>query len=418
MRGITFNVTVPSFLVGKALGRLTNAAVFGSLSGLRAREAPEADLPGRDWVRIEVVRAGICGTDLGTLSLKASPILEPFGSFPAVLGHEIVGKVVETGPATSRAAVGDRVVVDPMISCSVRGYAEEDLCPSCTAGFHSTCERAGEVGATLVGGAAMRPGTTIGYHASLPGGWSERVLAHDSQVFRVPESMDDDSAVMVEPLAVAMHAALRSRPFGSGPVLVIGSGPIALGAVWALRVAGYDGDLVAQVKRGHEAELARRLGASVTVAPGDEARSVLVDTGSNAYMPIMGPEVFAGGGFELVFDCVGSRDTLDQALRFASPRGRIVALGCTARMNRIDLTLLWAREIEVRGYVGYGLEDWKGDRVHTFDATLRAMAETTDAPFGEMVTHVLPLDRYREALSLAFDRRRSGAIKVAFDPRA
>lgn len=416
MRAVTFNVSVPSFLVGKSLGRATNSAVFGALSGLRARDVAEPDLPADDWARIEVTRAGICGTDLGTLALKASPILEPFGSFPAVLGHEIVGRIVEAGPA-SGFAVGARVVVDPMISCAVRGHPAQDACVSCRAGLHCTCERAGDEGAVVIGGEAMKPGTTIGYHASLPGGWSERIIAHGSQIFGLPETVDDDSAVMVEPLAVAMHAVLASRPLGDGPILVIGSGPIALGTVWALRAARYDGVLVAQVKRGAEADLARRLGASQAVSPGDEARSALIDTGSSAYMPIIGPEVFAGGGFPLIFDCVGSRNTLDQALRFARPRGRVVALGCTAEMRKIDLTLVWAREIEIRGSVGYGMEDWKGERVHTFEATLGALEKNPDA-VGEMVTHVFPLGRYKEALSCAFDRRRSGAIKVALDPRA
>ena len=417
MRAISFNVTVPSFLVSKALGRFTDSAVFGLLSGLRATNVEEPELPGQDWIRIEVARAGICGTDLGTLALKASPILEPFGSFPAILGHEVVGRVVETGKQVSRTAVGSRVVIDPMISCAVRGHPEGASCPSCRGGLHSTCERAGDEGTLQINGSALKAGTTIGYHASLPGGWCERMVAHESQAFEVPESVDDDTAVLVEPLAVGMHAALRSRPFGQGPVLVIGSGPIALGTVWALRASGYRGRLVAQVKRGNEASLARRLGASETVAPGNEARSALVDTGASAYMPIIGGEVFAGGGFGLIFDCVGSRETLDQALRFARPRGRIVVLGCTAQVRKIDLTLVWAREIEIHGYVGYGQEEWDGGTVHTFDATVDALVRT-NPPVKEMLTHVLPLGRYREALRLAFDRRRSGAIKVALDPRA
>ena len=416
MRAVTFNITVPSFLVSKALGRLTNSAVFGALSGLRYCEVDAPAPPADDWARIDVTRAGICGTDLGNLALKASPILEPFGSFPAVLGHEVVGRVAEAGPA-SGLDPGERVVVDPMISCAVRGFEEAERCPSCRKGFHCTCERAGDPGALEIGGAPMRPGTTIGYHASLPGGWSESMVAHASQLFRLPDSIDDDAAVMIEPLAVGMHAVLTSRPWGAGPVLVIGGGPIGLGVVWALRGAGYEGELVAQVKRGPEADLARRLGASDTVTPGDEARSALVGTGSSAYMPLVGAEVFAGGGFPFIFDCVGSRQTLDQSLRFASPRGRVAVLGCAAAMRKIDLTLVWAREIRVRGFVGYGAEEWKGGRVHTFDVVIEIL-QATDSPVSDLVTHVLPLARYKEALGHAFDRRRSGAIKVCFDPRA
>ena len=416
MRAVAFNVTAPSFLLSKALGRVTEAALFGRLSGLRRVETPCPELPGDDWVKVEVSKAGICGSDLATLTLKASPILEPFGSFPAVLGHEIVGRVVEAGPGVSRVGIGQRVVVDPMISCEVRGHPEAKTCPSCSVGLHSTCELAGEEGALNVAGSPMRRGTMIGFHASLPGGWGERLIAHESQVFPVGDDLTDDEAVLVEPLAVGMHAVLQARPLGSGPVLVIGSGPIALGTVWALRAAGYDGHLVAQVKRGHEADLAIKLGASETVSPGPEARSALIGTGAAAYMPIIGSEVFAGGGFPLIFDCVGSQQTLDQSLRFACPRGRIVVLGCAAEMRKLDLTLTWAREIEVKGYIAYGAEEWRGERVHTFDATLAALAEMR-SPISEMVTHAFPLSGYREALSTAVNRRISGAIKVVFDPR-
>jgi threonine dehydrogenase-like Zn-dependent dehydrogenase len=144
------------------------------------------------------------------------------------------------------------------------------------------------------------------------------MIAHESQLFPVDDRMSDKTGALIEPLAVGMHAALRSRPFGHGPALVIGSGPIALGTIWSLRAAGYQGELVAQIKRGHEADIARALGASDVITPGDEARQSLIDTGSSAYMPIIGDEVYAGGGFPLIIDCVGSGQTIKQALRYAA----------------------------------------------------------------------------------------------------
>ncbi len=75
------------------------------------------------------------------------------------------------------------------------------------------------------------------------------------------DALDDRTAALIEPLAVGMHAVLRMRPWGAGPVLVVGSGPIALGTIWSLRAAGYEGELLAQIKRGHEAKIARSLGA-------------------------------------------------------------------------------------------------------------------------------------------------------------
>jgi threonine dehydrogenase-like Zn-dependent dehydrogenase len=243
------------------------------------------------------------------------------------------------------------------------------------------------------------------------------MVAHESQLFPVDDAMDDNTAVLIEPLAVGMHAVLRMRPWGDGPVLVVGSGPIALGTIWSLRAAGYEGELVAQIKRGHEADIARALGATSVVSPGDEARQALVDTGAQGYMPIVGDEVYAGGGFPLIFDCVGSKITLQQALRFAAPRGRIVMLGCAAELKKLDLTFVWARELAVKGFVGYGREEWEGGHAHTFRITHDLLVQTA-APVQPMVTHVFPLGQYQDALSAAANRRKSKSIKVLLDPRA
>lgn len=415
MRAVTFNVTVPGYVLGKSLGRITEAALFGGLSGLRYGEVPELALPGDEWVKLDVLRAGICGSDLGNLTYKASPAMEPFGSFPAVLGHEVLARVIEVGPRVRRVEPGQRVAVDPVISCTMRGFTGASACRSCAAGLSATCARQGEEGDTVVGGKPLGRGMTVGYQADLPGGWSERMIAHESQLYPIDDAMSDHTAVLLEPLAVGMHAALRSRPFGSGPALVIGSGPIALGMIWALRAAGYAGELVAQIKRGHEAEIARSLGASDVVAPGDEARSALIDTGAQAYMPIIGDEVYNGGGFPLIFDCVGSGQTVKQALRFAAPQGRIVMLGCAAEIPKLDLTFVWARELQLKGYVCYGEEEWRGSTAHTFQITHDMLLET-GAPVEAMVRDVFPLSQYGSALSAARNRRRTGSIKVVLDP--
>lgn len=415
MRAVSFNVTVPGFLLGKSLGRVTEAALFGGLSGLRYGDVAAPALPGDHWVQLEVIKAGICGSDLGNLMFESSPAMEPFGSFPAVLGHEVVARVREVGPAVRRVQVGQRVAVDPVLSCTVRGFSEQHRCASCASGHYGTCERAGEEGEVVVNGHELRRGLTIGYHADLPGGWGERMIVHESQLYPVDDRITDRVGALMEPLAVGMHAALRTRPFGPGPALVIGSGPIALGAIWALRAAGYEGELVAQIKRGHEAEIARALGASEIVSPGDAARQALIETGASAYMPIIGDEVYSGGGFPLIFDCVGSEQTIKQALRYAAPRGEIVLLGCAAEIKKLDLTFVWARELRIHGYVCYGMEEWRGQRLHTFQVTHDMILET-GAPVDRIVTHEFPLNQYKEALSAAANRRRSGAIKVLLDP--
>ncbi len=413
MRAVHFDVTIPGFLLARSLGRWTETAVHGPLSRVRLREVEEPPLPGGRWVRLEVLGCGICGTDLATLAYRASPILEPFGSFPAVPGHEVLARVAEVGEEVRGVEPGDRVVVDPMLSCQVRGHAEG--CPSCVGGRHATCEEAGEEGSLHIGDEPLKPGLTIGFHADLPGGWGERMIAHESQLFRVPDGVSHRAGVLVEPLAIGMHAVLQAPPAPGDDVLVIGSGPIAFATIWALRASGFEGTIVAQTRRRGEGVLARALGATEVIRPGEEARASLVGTGARAYQPILGEEVFSGGGFPVLYDCVGSEASLAQALRFASPRGRVLLLGCAAEFRKLDLTLLWARELEVRGFVGYGRESWRGEALHTYEVVLRLLAEGA-LPVERMVTHVFPLEQYRNALSAAANRRRSEAVKVVLTP--
>jgi threonine dehydrogenase-like Zn-dependent dehydrogenase len=415
MHAVTFNVTIPGFLIGKGLGRLTESALFGGLSGVRYRDVSEPPLPGDEWVRLEILAGGICGTDISTLSFYSSPTMEPFGSFPAVLGHEILARVTEVGPAVRRFEVGQRVAVDPFISCTMRGYAGDAQCGSCARGLHCTCERAGEEGALRVAGEPLQRGTIVGYHADLPGGWAERTIAHESHLYPIDEALPNRAAALIEPLSIGMHAVLNMRPLGNGPVLVIGSGSIAFGTIWSLRAAGFQGELLAQVKRPREAALAKSLGASDTVSPGEEARRALLGTGAKGYKPIIGAEVYSGGGFPLIFDCVGNAGSLDQCLRYAAPRARIVVLGCAPEIPKLDLSFLWARELDVKGFVGYGAEEWRGERKHTFQVTHDLLVETS-APVQDIVTHTFPLADYRKALSAAANHRESGAIKVLLEP--
>ncbi len=416
MRAVTFDVSIPRFILAKTLGRVSDSAIYGGLSGVKMEDRPRLDLPGDRWVRIEVIKAGICGSDIGNLSYSSSPAMEPFGSFPAVLGHEILGRVTEVGKGVAGVEPGQRVTVDPFLSCEVRGHTGEQVCGSCSAGLHSTCENAGEDGVTLIDGKPMAPGTTQGYNRSMPGGWADELIAHEVQVFPIREELVDNAGVLIEPLAVGMHAALNAPPAHSKePVLVIGSGPIALATVWAIRASGFEGEIYSQTKRAHEAALARAFGASQIIAPGDQAREALIGTGARAYMPLVGDEVYAGGGFPLIYDCVGSKQTLSQAMRYATPRGRIVMLGCAHEIPKLDLTFIWAHELDIKGFVGYGREHFRGRDQHTFDITQDLLVES-GVPVQDMVTHVYPLGQYGDALKAAGNRRRTGSVKVLLDP--
>jgi threonine dehydrogenase-like Zn-dependent dehydrogenase len=412
VEAVEFRATIPGYLFARSVGRLRQSAPFGRFGTVSLGDRPEPGLPGPDWVLLDVQGCGLCGTDVSVAAYTFSLTLEPFSSFPAVLGHEILARVAEAGSAAGGLEVGQRVAVDPMIGCAVRGHPEP--CRACAAGQPPLCARSGDSGSIEIDGRPMRPGTALGFHADLPGGFTSRIVAHRSQVHPVPDGIPDDVAVLTEPLSIGVHGVVRTAPH-AGPVLVIGSGPIALATVWALRCSGYDGEIVCQTKRPTEAALARRLGATTTVTPGDHARRALEATGARSYDPMLGPEVFAGGGFPCVFDGVGTRSSLHQALRSCAAGGRVIVLGCAGVVPDLDLTLLWARQLTVQGYYGYGLETWEGTSLHTYEITYRWM-QGSPAGLGDFVTHRFPIRDYRHALRAATSRASSGAVKVILQP--
>jgi L-iditol 2-dehydrogenase len=385
-------------------GRLP-AVTAGWMPWLTLSRYPTPALPGPDWARIRPTLAGICGSDTSLLTGRASPILSPFASFPAILGHEVVGVVEEAG-AGAGVAAGQRVVVDPIISCFVRGL---DPCVACRDGLPALCRRAAE--------GSLSPGMLIGYCRDLPGAWSEAMLAHATQLYPVPDVVSDEAAVLVEPLACSLHAVLAARPGAGEKVLVVGGGTIGLGVLVALRLVDPDADVSIVVRHTRQAALAANLGASRVVLDrgGDGAQRAAVDvTGARAYRPIVGRAVLTGG-FDLVFDGVGSRGSVDASLRVVAPRGRLVLLGTAGELEHVDLTLAWARELRMIGSYVYGREASLPGAPHTFDYLLDRLAQPEAPPVAELVTHRFGLDRWREALAVATGRRRHASIKVVFD---
>ena len=368
----------------------------GRLPWLSVDRYDPPPLPGPDWVRLRPTLAGICGTDLGVLTGHASSILSPFASFPAVLGHEVVGVVEETGA---------RVVVDPVISCTMRGL---EPCRWCAAGQARFCLRPTE--------GALAPGLLVGFCADLPGGWSDGMIAHRSQLHAVPDSLSDEAAVLVEPLSVALHAVMARPPEAGSPVLVIGGGALGLCAVAALRLIAPESDVVLVARHPAQREMGARFGAAATVSGRHAAlQAAIRHAGARSHRSILGDEVLSGG-FSQVYDAVGSRRSLTDALRVTAPLGRLVLLGGPAEIGGLDWTLAWTRELRIEGTYVYGDEPSLPGRAHTMDEAIRLLAAHPELPIGELVTHRFPLDEWRLAMGAALGRARSGAIKVAFAP--
>jgi L-iditol 2-dehydrogenase len=362
-------------------------------------------LPARDpaaWVRVRPILSGVCGSDLALLTGRASAILSPFASFPAVLGHEVLARI-ESGPDAGR-----RVAVDPLIGCVVRGLTP---CRSCADGLPGTCLRQAE--------GDLAPGPMIGFCADLPGGWSDAMVVHRSQLHVVPDTVTDEEAVLVEPLSVAMHAVLQDAPRADERVLVIGAGTVGLCTLAALRLTDPTMDVTVVARHPAQARLADRMGAARILR---ERGPALLDAGgavvgAHAYRSIYGEAVLSGG-FDHVYDAVGSQGSLTAAIGLAAPRGRVAVLGGPGHLRDMDWTLVWTRELHVAGTYVYGNEPSLAGAPHTFDHVIELLAARPGLPLGELVTHRFALRDWRRAMSAAISRSRSGALKIVFEPEA
>jgi threonine dehydrogenase-like Zn-dependent dehydrogenase len=381
VRALVYERSLPRFAAARVVGALApgRGATVGPLH-LADVEPPE--LPGPGWVRVKPRLAGICGSDLATVDGKTSRYFEPLVSFPFTPGHEVVGELDD----------GSRVVLEPVLACGPRGI--DPPCPQCAAGRTQRCERQSF--------GQLEPGLQTGYCADTGGGWGVGLVAHETQLHRVPDDLCDEAAVLVEPAACAVHAA-RSVP-AVDAVAVVGAGTLGLCTIAALaRLPRRPGLLLATAKHPEQRALARSLGADVVVAPDELARAVRRATGS------LRAGAQLTGGAPAVVDCVGSEESVASSLSVVAPGGTVVLLGMPGRIS-LDLTPLWHREVRLVGSYAYGEED--GGR--TFDL---AFDLVRDAGLDRLLSATYPLDRYEEALAHAAEAGRRGAVKIAFDLR-
>jgi threonine dehydrogenase-like Zn-dependent dehydrogenase len=237
------------------------------------------------------------------------------------------------------------------------------------------------------------------------------LVAHRSQLHPVPDSMTDQRAVLVEPLACAIHAVLRARPEPGASVLVVGAGTVGALALMALRAFTGAGRVIVAAKHRRQADLARQLGATDVVDPAEAVTVLRRATHSYRLKPERGL-AYLLGGVDVAIDAVGSKSSLDLALRTTRAGGRVVLAGMPAA--GADLSPVWFRELEVAGAYATGTELTDEGPRSTFDLAIELAAE---APLEGMVGAEYPLARWREALDHAFAAGRLGTLKVAFNPQ-
>ena len=355
---------------------------------LRMADVDEPELPGPGWKRITPLLSGICGSDLSTLSGHTSRYFESLVSFPFVMGHEVVGLTEN----------GNRVVIEAVLGHAARGEALP---------FEGAHPADGCDHGHLIGG-HLEAGLQIGSCESTSGVWSTSMIAHESQLHVVPETMSDEAAVMIEPTASGVHAALRAHVQDGQTVVVLGAGTIGLTIIAALRAHTGAGTIVATAKYPEQRKLASDLGATTVAEPGEIRRAVRRITGSRMVGTVL------SGGADVVIDAVGSSASLEDAFAITRPRGRVVVCGMPGVVE-IDLAPLWHRETEMVGAYTYGTEELtNGTRAHTFTLATELVES---AQLDRLVTATYPLAQYKQALRHASESGRRGAVKIAFDFR-
>lgn len=398
MRTIYLDKNVPRMLAVKALRALWPGVVWSPISPLHDVQLPEPKLPGPRWLRVRNIQCGICATDLSLLQVKADPAIGG-AAVPGIqriyLGHEAVGEVVEVGPGVERFHVGDRVVIEarPFGSPNCHTQEIDPPCRNCAAGQSRFCEN-GSLGLGPLGVGA---------------GWGESYTAHESEVWPVPPDLSDDQASMIEPMSVALHAVLRRPPQAGEPALVLGAGIIGLLTLQALHVAAPDSPVTVLARYPQQIEAARRLGAAHVVSGGDLYAEMAAITGAKHYRAPLNKGMLLGG-FDVVYDCVGSGDTLRDALRWTRARGAVVLVGTTFSRVHTDLSPVYYQEVDLIGANTFGMEDWRGRRAHTFDLVIEMLQEGVLTVEG-LITHRFPFKDVRKAIAAANDKH-SGAIKV------
>jgi threonine dehydrogenase-like Zn-dependent dehydrogenase len=375
--------------VASALG--ASAAVRVAPLEYRTVDAPE--LPGDGWHRVRTRLSGICGSDLSMIEGHASIYFDDVVSFPLVPGHEVVGELDD----------GSRVAIEPVLGHAARGFPLP---------FDGAAPGDGDDYGHLTAG-DLEPGIQTGFCTSTGGGWAPEFVAHDSQLHRLGD-VPDERAVLIEPLAGGIHAALLAargesvRAAAAPIVAVLGAGTMGLAAIAGLVRYAPDTIVVVGARYPHQQREARRLGAHDVVPASELTRAVRRHDGCR----MIGDAL--SGGAHAVIDAVGSDDTIATALRVTRPRGRTVLMGMPAEVT-IDLTGLWHRETELVGAYTYGTEQLAdGSVAKTFDLA----AETADAfEVERWLSATYPLADFATAIAHAAAAGRRGAIKIAFDLR-
>jgi threonine dehydrogenase-like Zn-dependent dehydrogenase len=407
MQAITFHYSLPRFAFARLFGAFTPRAYLSFGGPTQLEQIPEPALLGDDWTVVRTALCGICGSDVKQVFMAASfdNPLSALVSFPQVLGHEAVGVIERVGPGVTDRHVGERVVLNPWLSCIPRGI--DPPCDACQRGQYPLC-------AHFTDG-ILPPGMHAGNSRTVTGGYAPLLPAHKSQLFPIPDGVSFDQAVLADPFSVCLHAILKAPPAGGALALVYGAGVLGLLSVAVLRTLYPSARIVVVARYPHQAEMARNMGAERVIRTRDPAEVVetvaeMVD--ARVYRPQRGLPWLVRG-VDVIYDTVGSAETLEVGVRVATPRASIVITG-VGIPARFEWTPHYFKEIVLLGSNGFGVEEHGAVRLHAVEHYLRLVKEgRLDA--SSLITHRFRLEQFREAFSVMHSKARHNAVKALFD---
>ena len=397
MKALVFRHSLAREAASAVGGRVDRRAFVSRLAPVRLEDVEELPLPASDWVRVRTTFSGLCGSDVKQILLNGSRDnpLTALVSFPHVLGHEVVGRRIDTD---------ERVLLNPWLSCVPRGI--DPPCAACLAGRYPWCRnfRAGGLPVSI----------HLGNCAGAAGAHAERFAAHESQLFAIPDGVSDEAAVLADPVSVSLRSILLAPPPDNRPVLVYGSGTLAFAAIALLRHLYPDREVWAATRAGARAELASRLGAHavLSTAPDELVAQVARRAGSTPLTP-WSKRDWLQDGPAVVYDTIGSVETVETSLRLLATGGTLVVSGVEPP-KRFEWTPLYFKELRVIGSNGFGVEEVGGVAKHAMEHYFDFIAGGLD--LTPVITHRFPLERWGEAVLALKDSRRTGAVKVLLEP--
>ena len=394
MRAIYGEKDSPRLLLTKAITPFWKGFLWTPLSAARVGSFEDLPLPGPRWMRVKNIACGICATDLSIL--KADPSVAP-AALPGVqrfyLGHEAVSIVTETGPAVTRFRLGDRVIMENhFYGANCLDLELENPCEMCAQGEVNFCLHKSDYPYLGVGG-----------------GFGDEYVTHETGVQLCPSELTLDQAVLVEPLGIGTHAVLRHPPKPGTKVLVLGAGMIGLSVLMAVRAAQPDCEVSVLSRHSFQSQMAERLGAKNILYSRDGYRGIAKASGGRFFSAPLNRGIVVGG-FDMIYDCVGNSNTLNDCLRWVKSDGKIVLVGTHLMpMGKLDLVPIWYSQVELVGVVAHGIEHFSSNEKHTYEWVFEFMQRGL-YPTEGFITHRFPYEDYKHALSVANSHK--GAVKA------